>query len=214
MYAMVQTRPDICYAVTILSRYNTNPNAKHIAAIKRVLRYLRGTIDHGIIYGTASGLEGYTDADWASDVEIRRLFGAYVFILYKEVVSWTSKRQQSIALSSCEAEYMAQTQAAKEAILLTRLLSEVDIGLGLPAKPVLIKADNQGAIALATDPRFHTRTKHIDIQWHFVRDQVEVGAVSFEWVPTKDMAADGLTKPLSKDKFAQFIGQLGLRKGG
>ena len=212
MYPMIQTRPDICHAVTILSRYNHNPNAKHIAVVKRVTRYLKRSMDHGITYGTDSALTGYTDADWAADTETRRSLGAYVFLLYGGAVSWTSKRQQSIALSSCEAEYMAQTQAAKEAIWLTRLLSELDIGFGLPTKPVVIKADNRGAIALTEDPRFHSRTKHIDIQWHFVRDQVETGAVRFEWVPTNDMVADGLTKPLTNEKFAVFIGQLGLRK--
>ena len=144
MYAMIQTRPDIYFAVTILSRYNRNPNAKHIAAVKR-------------------GLKGYTDADWASDQETRRSLGAYVFLLYGGAVSWSSKRQQSIVLFSCETEYMAQTQTAKEAIWLTRLLSELDIGFGLPKASVFIKANNQGAIALAKNPRFHTRTKHIDI---------------------------------------------------
>ena len=212
MYAMIQTRPDICFAVTILSRYNQNPNSKHIAAVKRVIRYLKGTLTHGITYGTDDGLLGYTDADWASDVETRRSLGAYIFLLYGGPISWSSKRQQSIALSSCEAEYMAQTQAAKEAIWLTRLLSELDIGLSLPGKPVLIKADNQGAIAIASDPRFHTRTKHIDIQWHFVRDQVETGAVEFSWIPTNFMAADGLTKALSNEKFAAFLRQIGLKE--
>ena len=211
MYAMIQTRPDICFPVTILSRFNNNPNASHMMAIKRVLRYLRGTLDYGITYGKGNGLVRYTNADWASNSETRRSLRAYVFMLYGGAVSWSSKRQQSIALSSCEAEYMAQTQAAKEAIWLTRLLSELDIGLGLPKAPILIKADNQGAIALAKDPRFHSRTKHIDIQWHFVRDQVESGAVEFEWVRTNDMAADGLTKSLSKDKFAAFVRQIGLR---
>ena len=105
---------------------------------------------------------------------------------------------------------MAQAQAAKEAIWLTRLLSELDVGLGLPAKSVLIKADNQGAIALTKDPRFHSRTKHIDIQWHFVRDQVEIGAVQFECVVTNQMAADGLTKALSNEKFGAFVRQIGL----
>ena len=106
---------------------------------------------------------------------------------------------------------MAQTQAAKEAIWLTRLLSELDIRLGLPKAPILIKADNQGAIALTKDPRFHSRTKHIDIQWHFVRDQVETGAVEFQWVKTNNIAADGLTKSLTNEKFAAFIKQIGLR---
>lgn len=107
---------------------------------------------------------------------------------------------------------MAQTQATKEAIWLTRLLTELDVGFGLPIKPVLIKADNQGAIALTKNPRFHSRTKHIDIQWHFVRDQVETGAVSFEWVATQEMAADGLTKALSNEKHKTFIHQIGLQK--
>ena len=119
-------------------------------------------MDHGITYGTANGLEGYTDADWASDSETRRSLGAYVYLLYGGAVSWTSKRQQSIALSSCKVEYVAQTQAAKEVIWLTRLLSELDIGFGLPTKPVIIKADNQGAIALTKDPHFHSRTKALN----------------------------------------------------
>ena len=193
-------------------KYNQNPNTKHQAAVKRVIRYLKGTMDHGITYGTANGLEGYKDADWASDQKTRRSLEAYVFLLYDGAVNWTSKRQQSIALSSCEAEYMAQTQTAKEAIWLTRLQSELNIGFGRPAKPVLLKADDQGAIALTKDPRFHSRTKHIDIRWHFVRDQVETGAVRFECVPTGDMAADGLTKALTNDIFAAFVRQIGLKK--
>ena len=107
---------------------------------------------------------------------------------------------------------MAQTQASKKAIWLTRLLSEIDVGFGLPSNPVLIKADNQGAIALTEDPRFHSRTKHIDIQWHFVRDQVETGAVVFEWVATRDMVADGLTKALSNNKHMVFVHQIGLQR--
>ena len=87
MYPMIQTRPDICYTITILSRYNHNPNAKHIAAVKRVIRYLKGTMDHGITYGTDSALTGYTDADWASNIETRRSLGTYVFLLYGGAVS-------------------------------------------------------------------------------------------------------------------------------
>ena len=92
MYSIIQIRPDIYYAVTILSRYNHNSNIKHIAAVKRVLRYLKGILDYGIIYGTASGLKGYIDADWASDQETRRSLRAYIFLLYGGAVSWTSKR--------------------------------------------------------------------------------------------------------------------------
>lgn len=213
MYPMVQTRADICFAVTILSRFNQNPNAKHYSAAKRVLRYLKGTLDYGITYGIDDDLIGYTDADWAADEETRRSVGAYIYLLYGGAISWCSKRQLAIALSSCEAEYMAQTQASKEAIWICRLLTELDMEYGLPGKPVLIMADNQGAIALAKDPRFHSRTKHIDIQWHFVRDQVETGAVAFEWIATAEMAADGLTKALTTDKHQAFVRQIGLTRG-
>ena len=113
---MIQTRPGICYAATMLSRYNQNLNAKHVAAVKRVIRYLKSTLDYGITYGSTDDLVGYTDADWAGDTETRRSLGAYIFLLYGGAVSWTFKRQQSIALLSCEAEYMAQTQAFKEVI--------------------------------------------------------------------------------------------------
>ena len=107
---------------------------------------------------------------------------------------------------------MIQTQTAKEAIWLTRLLSELNIGFELPIKLILIKADNQRVIALTKNPRFHSRTKYIDIQWHFIWDQVETEAVKFEWISTNDMTADELTKALTNDKFAAFIRQIGLRK--
>jgi len=217
MYPMVQTRPDIYFAVIVLSRFNQNPNAKHLTAAKRVLRYLRGTLEYGLTYGhsftgfsNGHDLTGFTDTDWAADEETRRSVGAYIYVLYGGVISWCSKRQTTIALSSCEAEYMAQTQVSKEAIWLTRLLSELDLGYGLPRAPVVIKADNQGVIALAKDPRFHSRTKHIDIQWHFVRDQVETGAIKFQWVQTSNIAADGLTKALTIEKFKGFIRQIGI----
>ena len=107
---------------------------------------------------------------------------------------------------------MIQTQVVKKAIWLTRLLSELNIDLRLSFKSVLIKADNQSVIALTSDPRFYTRIKHIDIQWHFVRDQMKTETVLFEWISTREITADGLIKALSKDKFDTFIGQLGLKK--
>ena len=116
----------------------------------------------------------------------------------------------TVALSSCEAEYMAQTQASKEAIWITRLLAELDLGHQAPKIPVTIKADNQGAIALTKDPKFHTRTKHIDIQWHFVREKILSGAVEFKYCPTDQMAADGLTKALDKVKFSRFVRLIGM----
>ena len=106
MYIMIQTRSDICFPVTILSWFNRNPNAKHISTIKRVLRYLKGTLDYRITYGKGNGLIGYTDADWVLDQKTRRSLEAYVFMLYRGAVSWSVKRQQLIALSLYKAEYM------------------------------------------------------------------------------------------------------------
>ena len=216
IYLSTQTRFDITFAVQGLSRFNLRPGQAHMAAVKHVLRYLKGTKDWGITYGGASSeasedLLSYTDADYGGDLESRRSTGAYIFKLYGGAFSWSSKLQNSVALSSCEAEYMAQTQASKEAIWITRLLGELDLGFGLPGAPVTIKADNQGAIALSEDPKFHSRSKHIDIQWHFVREKVKQGAVRFEYCPTADMAADGLTKALNKVKFARFLELAGLR---
>ena len=215
MYAMIETRPDIAFSVSVLSRFSQNPNETHMKAAKRVLRYLKGTKHLGITYGTGHDvLIGYTDADWATDEETRLSVGGYIFSLYGGAITWSSKRQLSVALSSCEAEYMAQTQASKEALWLTRLLKELDLELGLPKPPVIIRADNQGAIALTKDPKYHSRTKHIDIQWHFVRDQVECGAIRFHWIETIRMAADGLTKALEKSKFERFVALIDMRNGG
>ena len=213
MYCMVETRPDIAFAVSVLSRYSSNPNMAHFTAVKRLLRYLKRTAEYSITYGIVAPGEEllvYSDASWGGDSETRRSTGAYLSTLYGGAITWASKRQATVALSSCEAEYMAQTQAAKEAVWLTQLLKELDLKYNLPGKPVTIKADNQGAIALSKDPRFHTRTKHIDIQWHFIREQVECGAVVLEFCSTNDMAADGLTKALERVKFERFIAQLGM----
>ena len=212
MYAMVETRPGIAFAVGRLSQFNTNPTEQHLKAVKHVLRYLKGTLDLGITYGGNDSLLGYTDADWAGDLERRKSTGGYLFTLYGGAVSWSSKRQTTVALSSCEAEYMAQTQSSKEAISNNRLIKELDLDGSLTANgPIKIRADNQGAIHLSKDPKYHSRTKHIDVQWHYVRDQVESGAVDFEYCPTDHMAADGLTKPLERVKFQRFVYMVGLR---
>ena len=210
LYLTTQTRLDIAIAVQRLGRFNLNPSKPAEGATKKVLRYLQGTKELGITYGGGDGLLGYTDADWAGDSTTRKSTGAYLFTLYGGAISWSSKLQTCVALSSCESEYMAQTQASKEAVWISRLLKELDLGYGLPSMPVSIKADNQGAIALSTDPKFHSRTKHIDVQWHFVREMVEKGCIRLEYCPTEEMAADGLTKPLEKVKFGRFIRQIGL----
>jgi len=199
MYPMIETRPDIAFVMSTLARFLSNSSSDHWAALKRVFCYLNGTRDLGIVYGRGN-LYGYTDSDWAGDVSTRKSTTGYVYLLGSAAVSWSSKRQPTVALSSCEAEYMAATQAAKEAIWLRRFLTE--LGYTRPdIDSVTINCDNQGAITLTKNPEFHARTKHIDIQWHYVREQVEKGAVTLRFIGTAEMVADGLTKPLGRVKF-------------
>jgi hypothetical protein len=213
MYAMLGTRPDIAYAVSYCSRFLAKPTEAHRGAVKRIMRYLKATIDLCLVYeGEIEPLIGFTDSDWAGDRETRRSTSGYVFNLGSGAISWSSKRQSSTALSSCEAEYIGQTQATKEAIWLRRLLKELQIAEeeGQAPAATIIYGDNQGAIALAKNPQFHARTKHIDVQHHFVREKQHSGEVDLQYVPTDQQVADGLTKALPQDKFEVFRSALGL----
>lgn len=151
---------------------------------------------------------GYSDADWAGDVDDRHSTSGNVFLLAKGAVSWLSKKQATVALSTAEAEYVALTTATQEAIWLRRLLT--DVGKPL-AEPVVINEDNQGAIAMAKNPVGHARTKHIDIRYHFVREGVQDGAIILKYVATDEMIADILTKPLPKHPFEKLVIQLGMK---
>ena len=214
MYAMLGTRPDIAFAIARLSQFSSNYGITHWSALKRVMRYLAGTRDLCISYRGASAstsvvtnLIGYCDADWGSDVDHRRSITGYVFTLAHGAISWQAKTQQTVALSSVEAEYMASTQATKEAIWWDRLLS--GLHLQVP-KPMDIRSDSQGSIALSKNPASHSRTKHISIQHHFVREQVESNMVQLSWIPTEDMPADLLTKSLARDRHQALILRLGM----
>lgn len=184
-------------------------------AVKRIMRYLRGTIDMELsFHGPLQPLVGFTDSDWAGDVETRRSTAGYVFNVGSGVISWSSKRQSVVALSSCEAEYMGETQATKEAVWLRMLLGEL-LANGEEPTATIIYGDNQGAIALAKNPQFHARTKHIALQHHFVREKQAENKVDLQYIPTEKQVADGLTKALPKDKFIAFRDALGLeRRGG
>jgi len=210
MYPMTQTRPDLAFAVTFLSRHSTNPSAAHAQAIRRVLRYLNGTRNMGITYdGRRPGFWGCSDADWAGDIDTRSSTSAYVFFLYGGPITWKSTRQKSIALSSTESEYYGLTDAAKEAIWLQSLLKDLKYEND-DVKPVKILGDNQGSLALSENPEYHQRTKHIDIKYHFIRHQIAKGKIKVSYIETAKMPADGLTKPLSTAKHSLYIQQLGL----
>jgi hypothetical protein len=164
MYSMLGTRPDLAFTVGSLGRHSAKPGIEHQHALERTLRYLRGTSDCGLVFqrGSARGtkLLGYVDADWASDVNDRKSTSGFVFMLGGASISWGSKKQTSVALSSTEAEYIVAAHVAKEAKWLRSLLTELGESLELPTTVFI---DNQSAIAIARNPEFYDRTKYIEV---------------------------------------------------
>jgi hypothetical protein len=210
MWAAVGTRPDIAYPVGTLSKFLDNPGPAHWEAVKRVFRYLLGTKEWRMTYGVGKpGLEGYSDADGMSE-EFRRAISGYAFIIDGGAISWSSKKQELVSLSTTEAEYVAMTHAAKEAIWLRKLIAELFRPL---EHPITLHGDNQSAIALAYSDigQFHARTKHIDIRYHFIRYVIGTNSIRLVYCPTQDMVADVLTKALPSVKAKHFAAALGLR---
>ena len=209
MYAMVGTRPDIAAAVSAVSRFMSNPGPAHWTAVKRILRYLKGTADWALTLGCEPlQLTGYCDADWGGDHDQRKSTTGYAFSLGSGSIVWSSKRQPTVALSSTEAEYMAMSNAAREAVWLRSLLRE--LGYEQATSTVLLHSDNQGSIKLAHNPVNHSRTKHIDVQHHFIRELVEQEVVQLQYCPSHVNVADVLTKALPREKHLQFARALGL----
>lgn len=212
MFAMLCTRPDISFAVTCLSQFSSNPLPEHIQALKRVLRYLKSTVNVGLNYTgtdtklTAPALIGYSDADWGQSYDRRSITG-YTFLLCGGAISWQSKKQRTVALSTVEAEYMATTHAAKEALWWRTVFN----GLGYDTQqPTIIWSDSQGSISLAGNPEHHTRTKHIDIQYHFIRQHLADQTITLKFVGSESMAADCLTKALERVRHEKGMDMLGL----
>jgi hypothetical protein len=212
MYAMVCTRPDIAHAVGVLSRYMSKTRKEHWTTVKRVFRYLHGTASYGLCYQGRSGLDRvvdihvFLDADWVGDLDCRRYTSGYVFNLFGGEISWMSKRQVVVALSTKEVEYMAATHASKEVVWLQILC----LGIGLVHQVVRIDCDSQSAIFLGKNPTYHSKTKHIDIQYHFVRDMVEEKKVLLMKVDTLKNVVDSLTKSVSTENFSWCRGSMGI----
>jgi len=210
MYAMLATRPDLAHSIQQISQHNQKPTISHLKAARQGLRYLNGTRETGITYHGDQGLklEAWSDASWGAE-EGRESVSGFVFTLAGGAVSWSSKKQSSVALSSTESEYMALLHALKEQIWIKRLLSEM--GYNIDNQNVLY-TDSQSAIALAQNPEHHARTKHIDIQYHFVRNCVEDGSLKLEYCSTENMVADGLTKALAPERHWKLIRMMGMEE--
>ncbi|SGY12337.1 BQ5605_C072g12892 [Microbotryum silenes-dioicae] len=213
MYAVVATRPDLAHSVGYLSRFVGKAGNTHLEAAKRVLRYIKGSLDLGIHYTRTSapllGYEGYSDSDWGSDIQTSRSTMGYLFKLAGGAISWSSRLQPRVACSSTEAEYLGLSHAAKEAVFLRSLLTELGLDT---SSPLRLLGDNQGAIALTQNPVFHARTKHLRMLEHFVREHVRNGEISVTYIPTHDMVADIFTKPLPRVVFQRHCDAIGLRR--
>ena len=203
---LVHTRPDLLFAVGYVSRFMERPTAEHLQAVKRILRYIAGTLDFGLHYKCAPGamrFTGYCDSDLASDIDTSKSTSRTMFFLGGCLVCWQSTKQKVVALSSCEAEYIAAASAATQALGELRG-SSVDV--------VVLKVDSRSALALAKNPVFHGRSKHIRIKYHFIRDCLEDGSIKAEHIPTTNQLADILTKSLGKTKFQEMREKIGLKQ--
>jgi hypothetical protein len=206
------TRPDLAFVVHKLSQHCHQPYEGHWTGVKRVFRYLNHSQRLGIRYGPKGGnLIGYSDSDYAADNRDRRSTMGYVYILNNGAVTWAARKQQSISTSTTEAEYVGLCNAAKEAVWIRNLLQGIGRGgYAGGTRAVRILGDNQSALRLVANPEFHSKSKHIDVQYHYTRELMEDGVVSVEYVPTAEMAADCLTKPLKRAQFEANIAAMGL----
>jgi hypothetical protein len=201
LYMTTCTRPDITYAVNVLSKYIACHDQTHSLAAKGIMRYLSGTKNLGITFKRKDSgsfkLRAYTDSDWAADKDTRRSVTGFVFFLGESPVSWKSKSQPTVALSSTEAEYMALASTTQEMLYLKALCLQFGILEELP----VVLGDNMSALALVSNPVHHARTKHIDIRFHFCREALECGIIDYQYVHTLWNVADTFTKPLAHTQF-------------
>ncbi|KAD6795802.1 hypothetical protein E3N88_06698 [Mikania micrantha] len=208
---LTHTRPDLAYAVSVISRFMQKPSKIHQGAARRIMRYVAGSYKYGLWYGLNSELKlvGYTDSDWAGCLDDRKSVSANIFMLGSCAVSWSSRKQASVALSSSEAEYISATAAACQGIWLRRILSDLGID---QTGPTIILCDNKSAINLSKNPIMHSRSKHIELKHHFIRDLVKQEAIQLEFCGTNEQLADMLTKAISKEKFVFFRQQVGMQE--
>jgi hypothetical protein len=208
MYAATSTCPDIAFPVVILSQFMRNLGQIHWEAVKDVICYLKGMADLTLtLGGSDKGLKVYADADWASQPH-RHSMSGYTVLLHSSLVAWSARKQTIIALSTAEAEYIALTAVMCEILYLQALIAELYEPV-IPSIPVY--CDNQGAIALATNGKFHTRMKHIDIRYHYVRSLVWSGLLDLQYCPMEDNIANIFTKALPRPRPRLTMLRAGLR---
>lgn len=201
----MNTRPDIAYAVGMASRFMESPNKEHWAVVKRIVRYVAGTLDYGCKYtkGGDAGLNllGYTDSDHGGDLVLRRSTTGMIFFLGTNLVTWTSQKQKVVALSTCEAEYIAAAAGACQGVWLNRLVADL---VGSEVQKFRLLVDNKSAIELSKNPVFHKRSKHIDTRFHYIRGCISNVMVCVDHVRTYNQLADIQTKALGRIRFIEL----------
>lgn len=203
------TRPDISYAVTYLSQFMQKPRTSHFHAALRIVRYLKGTIDYGIMLSSKTGLslKGFIDSDWAGCPTTRRSTTGYFVMMGDNPISWKSKKQPTVSRSSAEAEYRALANLTSELQWLRYSLNDFHIS---PPSPIPVYCDNQAAMHISENPVFHERTKHIEIDCHFVREKIQQKIIQPTYIKSTAQLADIFTKPLGADQFRRLVSKLGL----
>jgi hypothetical protein len=210
LWYLIHTRPDLTYDVGYMSRFLERPTEEHLQVVKKILRYTAGTLEYGLRNGwrrETAGPVGYCDSDLISDIDTRKSTTDAMFFLGKSLVSWQSLKQQIVTLSSCKEEYIAATTIATQAIWMAWLLSEL---LGREPEVVELKVDSKSALALARNPVFHERSKHIDLRYHFIQNCLAEGTASATYINTVDQLTDILTKALGQVKFQELRARIGM----
>ena len=207
MFANIATRPDLAFAISKLSQFCHDPTIRHHNALFRVLKYLKGTANHGLVFVKGLKPQYYSDAAFADNSVDKRTTAGFLMMNAGAACVWYSRKQRIVVTSTVEAEYVALAEGSKSAIWADRWMNEIGF---ITESPITLLGDNNGSISLTKNPENHARTKHIDVRYHFIREKVEEGLICVQYVNTKDQLADGMTKPLDRPRFEQMRARLGL----
>ena len=205
---LTASRPNIAFSVGVCYRFQSNPKVSHLNAVKRVIKYVGGTCDYGLFYSKESNLSlaGFYDSDWASNADDRKSTTGGCFYVGANLFAWMNKKQNYVSLSTAEAEYIAAGSCCSQLLWMKNVLTDYGISQGT----MVVYCDNSSAINISKNPVQQSKTKHIEIRYHFIRDFVERKIVCLEYIPTEWQNADLFTKPLDRSKFETLCQVIGV----